>query len=259
MRAYVINLARSPERRASIKAQLAKYGVDFEIVEAVDGRELDLEDAAVIASIAPAFLAADWFRPTHVACAMSHLNAQRKMLADGQDHALVLEDDVIVPPDVSSVADAAAAHMTGAEITLLNFDSPNVCVMSRRDAHELPGSRQLVHSADITELVSGAAYVITREACERMAEQVLPVHAKADDWVQHCAEGTLDGVRCVVPMAVMKDPSFTSTIGYYSDLSFKARVLHVIAKHNFRILQRAVARRREHIWRKYQRVAFADD
>ena len=63
MRAYVINLARSPERRASITAQLTKYDVDFEIVEAVDGRELDLEDAAVIASIAPSFLSADWFLP----------------------------------------------------------------------------------------------------------------------------------------------------------------------------------------------------
>ena len=102
----------------------------------------------------------------------------RKMLADGLDHALVLEDDVIVPADVSSVADVAAAAMTGAEIALLNFDSPNVCMMSRRDARELPGSRQLVQPVDISQLVSGAAYVITREACERMTKQALPIRAK---------------------------------------------------------------------------------
>ena len=259
MRAYVINLARSPERRASITAQLTKYDVDFEIVEAVDGRELDMEDAAVIASIAPSFLSADWFRPTHVACAMSHLNVHRKMLADGLDHALVLEDDVIVPADVSSVADVVAASMTGAEIALLNFDSPNVCMMSRRDARELPGSRQLVQPVDISQLVSGAAYVITREACERMTKQALPIRAKADDWDRHCREGRFDNVRCVVPMVVMKDPSFISTIGYYSDLSFKARLLRVITRYDLQILQHAIARRRERIWRKYQRVAFEDD
>jgi glycosyl transferase, family 25 len=259
MRAYVINLARSPERRASITAQLTKYGVDFEIVQAVDGQELDLEDAAVIASIAPSFLSADWFRPTHAACAMSHLNVYRKMLADGLDHALVLEDDVIVPADVSCVADAVAGAMTGAEIALLNFDSPNVCMMSRRDARKLPGSRQLVQPVGITQLVSAAAYVITREACERMSKQALPIRAKADDWDGHCREGRLDNVRCVVPIVVMKDPTFTSTIGYYSDLSFKARLLQVIARYDLQLLKGVVVRRRERIWRKYQRISFEDD
>ena len=219
MRAYVINLARSVERRRSITAQLTKYGVEFEIVEAVDGRELDLTDTAVIASIAPSFLSADWFRPGHVACTMSHLNVCRKILADGLDHALVLEDDVIVPAEVSSVADAVAAHLTGAQVALLNFDSPSVCVMSRRDARELPGSRQLMLPVDLSQLVSGAAYIITREACKRMAKQAPPVCAKADDWARHYREGILDNVRCVVPMVATKDPGFASTIGYYSDLS----------------------------------------
>jgi glycosyl transferase family 25 len=259
VRAYVVNLARSAERRKSITAQLTKYGVDFEIVEAVDGRELDLTDTAIIACIAPSFLSADWFRPGHVACTMSHLNVCRKILADGLDHALVLEDDVIVPADVSSLAEAVAAHMTGAEVALLNFDSPSVCRMSRQDARELPGIRQLVLPVDVGQLVSGAAYVITREACERMAKQATPVCAKADDWARHCREGILDKVRCVVPMVVTKNPTFASTIGYYSELSFKARMLEVIAKHNLQVLEHVVTRRRERIWRKYTRIAFEDD
>ena len=259
MRAYVINLARSPERRQSITAQLTAYGVDFEIVEAVDGRQLDLTDPAVLTSIAPSFLAADWFRPTHVACTMSHLNACRKILADGLEHALVLEDDVIVPANVSSLADAVAAGMGGAEVALLNFDSPSVCVMSRRDARELPGARQLLLPVDCSHLVSGAAYVITREACERMTKQVPSVSAKCDDWARHLYEGILDNVRCVVPMVVTKSPAFASTIGYNSDLSFKSRLLDVIIRHDLRILQRVIARRRERIWRKYTRIAFEDD
>ena len=60
-------------------------------------------------------------------------------------------------------------------------------------------------------------------------------------------------------MVVMKDPSFTSTIGYYSDLSFKGRLLRVISRYELQILQRAIVRRRERIWRKYRRVAFEDD
>ena len=58
----------------------------------------------VIEAIAPSFLAADWFRPGHAACAMSHLSVYRKILASGEDLALVLEDDVTVPADLGSLA-----------------------------------------------------------------------------------------------------------------------------------------------------------
>ena len=43
MHAYVINLARSPERRAYISAELKKARVEYEIVTGVDGRDLDLK------------------------------------------------------------------------------------------------------------------------------------------------------------------------------------------------------------------------
>ena len=43
MRAYVINLARSLDRRAHITAELRKTGLDYEIIAAVDGRDLVLK------------------------------------------------------------------------------------------------------------------------------------------------------------------------------------------------------------------------
>ncbi len=48
MRAYVVNLARSPERRAHIIAELEKSGIDYEFVDGVDGRDLDLHDAQTV-------------------------------------------------------------------------------------------------------------------------------------------------------------------------------------------------------------------
>jgi hypothetical protein len=46
--AYVVNMARSLDRRAHITRELEKTSVDYEIVTAVDGRELDMADAALI-------------------------------------------------------------------------------------------------------------------------------------------------------------------------------------------------------------------
>ena len=51
MQAYVINLIRSPDRRAYITAQLSKTQVNYEIVDAVDGRDLDLSDTRVVPSV----------------------------------------------------------------------------------------------------------------------------------------------------------------------------------------------------------------
>src|SRR5262249_4415431 len=50
MRAYVINLARSLDRRAHITAELQKTGLDYEFITAVDGRELDLDDPTIVDS-----------------------------------------------------------------------------------------------------------------------------------------------------------------------------------------------------------------
>ena len=48
MYAYVINLARSQDRRAHMVAELKKTGMDYELVTAVDGRELDASDRTLV-------------------------------------------------------------------------------------------------------------------------------------------------------------------------------------------------------------------
>ena len=52
MHAYVINLARSLDRRAHITAELKNTGLDYKLITAVDGRELDLHDSTLIDSSA---------------------------------------------------------------------------------------------------------------------------------------------------------------------------------------------------------------
>jgi glycosyl transferase family 25 len=258
VRAYIINLARSPERRAHITAEMGKTGIDYEIVEAVDGRELDLDDARTIESIAPSMLSESWFLPTHVACALSHLRVYQKILADGQDRALVLEDDVTVPAYLGSLADAVAEHLVGAEVALLNYDSKDTCKMSREGLVHLPFSRMLALPIDVYQPASGAAYVITRKACERMDQSVLPVRAKCDHWGHFYSEGVLDRVRCVVPLVVAKSPGFRTTVDYYSQESLKARLLGVVARYDLRLLQQVIAYRRQRILRKWSRVEIVD-
>lgn len=251
MHAYIINLARSLDRRAHITAELEKTGIDYEFITAVDGLDLDLHDEA---TIGPALLAKNSFPAGAAGCALSHLRAYQKVIADGLDEALILEDDVILPTDLGALADAVSGHLTGAEVALLNYGSVDKCKISLEGSVDLPCSRRLVLPIDVSQLLNAAAYVITREACKRMNERVLPLRANADDWRFLYEEGILDRVRCVLPLPVVKDAKFESTIGFYSlGNGIKARLVGPIARHKIPLLHQAILYRRQRILRRMDR------
>ena len=82
---YVINLARSPERRAFMAQGLASAGVTPEFVAAVDGRARRLQ------RLAPPGLSV-----AETALILSHRKTWRRLLAAGAAYAVVLEDDAHV-------------------------------------------------------------------------------------------------------------------------------------------------------------------
>ena len=255
MHAYVINLARSPDRRSYITAELAKSRIDYEIITGVDGRDLDLHEPQ---TVEPSVLARSWFGAGVAGCALSHLRVYQKVLADGLDFALVLEDDVTLPADLGDLTEALRKHLVGAEVVLLTYDSEGTCEMSLEGSVHLPSSRLLVLPVDVGQPMSTAAYIITREACRRMSESVLPVRAKADDWAFFFKEGMLDRVRCVTPLPVLKNPAFESTMDYYPPKSLKARILRATRRYKLPLVRQAIAYRRRRIWCQMTQVELVD-
>ncbi len=82
---YVINLARSPERRAFMAHGLGQAGVAADFVEAVDGRACRSQrPPRAQMSVA------------ETALILSHRRAWRRFLRSASDYAVVLEDDVHV-------------------------------------------------------------------------------------------------------------------------------------------------------------------
>ena len=256
MRAYVINLARSLDRRAHITAELKKTGLDFEIMTAVDGRDLDVSDPTIVDPSLPTMT--HWLSGT-AGAALSHLNAYRKIFEDGPDVALVLEDDVTLPADLGSLAEAVADQLTGAEVALLSYDSIDACKMSVEGSIHLPSSRLLALPIDVSQPSSAGAYIITREACERMVKCVLPVRVNPDDWWYFYREGALDRVRCVVPLPVFKSPKLTSTLGSYSlGNGIRARLVWPLVRGKIPLVHQALCYRRQRIYRKWSRSELVD-
>lgn len=256
MHAYVINLARSPERRAHIVSELQKTRLSYEVVTGVDGLHLDLNDRTVIA---PELLAKNDFPAGTAGCALSHLQVYRKVIADGREHAVVLEDDVVLPADLGFIVDQVIPHMTGAEVVLLNYGSRDGSGLGREGCISLSNSNVLALPVDVTGLVNAAAYVITRAACERMSERLLPLRANADDWGFLYEEGLLDRIRCVLPLAVPKSAAFESTIGLYSlGDGVSSRLVASLLRRRIPVLHRVVLHRRQRILRQWERSAVVD-
>lgn len=264
MHAYVINLARSLDRLAHIAAELGKTGLDYEIVTAVDGRDLDLSDPAIVDPslpyINPSLPIVDVGLAAGTAgAALSHLRVYRKIIEDGLDRALVLEDDVVLPADLGSLADAVADQLVGAEVALLSYDSPDPCKVSVAGSVHLPSARVLALPIDIGQPRSAGAYVLTREACERLVKCSPPVRVQADSWSFFYREGLLDRVRCVVPLPVLKDPRFTSTIGSYSlGTGVRGRLTEPLVRRKIPLLHQAISYRRRRIFRQWGRSELVD-
>jgi len=246
VKAYVINLARSRDRRAHITAELNKTGMDYEILTAIDGHEVDLTDRSIVD---PALTYMTQFLAGTTGAALSHLSAYKKMVEDGLDKALVLEDDVVLPADLASLADAVADQLTGAEVALLSYGSNRSCRLSREGSTELPSERLLALPIEIRLVVSGGAYIITREACDRLIKFIMPVRVNPDDWWYFYREGALDRVRCVVPMPVHKESKLISTLGSYSlgRSSLKGRLAWSLVRSKIPILHQVLNRRRQRI------------
>lgn len=256
MYAYVINLARSADRRAHITAQLKKTGLKYEIFTAVDGRTVDVADTAIVD---PSFNNWTKFLPGAAGAALSHFSVYQKIIADGHDAALVLEDDVTVPADLDSLSEAVASELTGAEVALLSYDCWETLKMSQEGASPLPSGRLLALPIDVWLPRSGGAYVITREACERLVKILVPIRRNADDWWFFYREGALDRVRCVVPLCVFKTAELTSTMGSYAlGNGVKGRLAWALVNRRIPLLHQVLVYRRRRIYREWGRAELVD-
>jgi glycosyl transferase family 25 len=212
LQAFVINLQRSADRRDHILRQLSRTSLEYHLVEATDGRLIDTTDVSLAS---PDWMGRVSTSPGVLGCSLSHLRVYEAVLEAGVDLALVLEDDIVLPPDISPLVEEAASHMELAEVLLLRVSAPDPpCQLSRKGVVQLSSGHLIAYPMDLINVAAGVAYVITAEACLRMRAGLLPVRVPADDWFYFHSQGILDRVRCVAPLPIRIDPSFGSTINH---------------------------------------------
>ncbi|MDL2405878.1 glycosyltransferase family 25 protein [Rhizobium calliandrae] len=162
---YIINLDRSADRWAAVRAKADEYCIDVIRVAATDGHELSQED----------FRDVDWkgfarhggrtILPGEYGCYRSHINCLSTLLESDFDAALVMEDDIQITVDLTKRAIAILEATPDADVVkLFNHRSRGFLSVATSALGDEIG--RCLHGPQ----GSAACYVITR----RGAGKVLP-------------------------------------------------------------------------------------
>lgn len=95
MKAYVINLDKSPDRYALMSERLRNLGLSFERVPGVDGRTMK---STPIPVTAPSANYPYDLKKGEIGCYLGHRRCWERIASEKDDWGLVLEDDVVFLP-----------------------------------------------------------------------------------------------------------------------------------------------------------------
>ena len=205
-RIFAISLARAKERRENIRRRLDSLGVDYEIVDAVDGAAIDLSRYA------------DRLRPNkyrikfghalargEIGCFLSHYGLWEKMVAENIESALVLEDDAVWDDDFVDVV---------ARLPLVEWRW-DLILLSARDCRidrvlcDIGGGRKLArHKRRAWTMV---AYMIRLSAAKKLIVHCREIRAAIDCLHSEYWKNGVD--FCIVTPPPVRGSGEETTIG----------------------------------------------
>lgn len=169
---YIIHLKRATARRTQAETLRTTLGPAAQIVQAVDGTRLEPEviDSAIGTRCTPRYPFA--LRPAEIATFMSHRTCWQRLLDEGQDAALIVEDDIVIGPEFFNACDLAREHVrAGGFVRLPRKDREVGPVIATRGGAKLVRPR-LVGLGMHAQIVSAGAAARLLSVTERFDRPV---------------------------------------------------------------------------------------
>ena len=216
---YVINLDRAKERMAGVDAQCRRAGIDYTRIPAVDGRNLSPTDLKRAATP----LCKTLCTPAMIGCALSHMRCWRKMVRDGRERVLIMEDDAKLVDDFVPRLQTALADVP-VDFDVLLCGCFYLCNKNRRYpiGHELlkvftPGKRRndtrTWGTVFVPEFFAGShCYVVSNKGARKLLTAIPRVSFHVDLLMNH---PDID-LYAVSPDLSFQGDMSTSSIATYS-------------------------------------------
>jgi glycosyl transferase family 25 len=173
MKAYLINLDRSPDRLYQFAGQAAKFGLDFNRIAAVDGQSDEIKFRAERAK--PGF-STGHIRPNALACFESHRTVWGLIASGCDQYALVFEDDVVFGEKFENFLNSSwipkSADIVKLETFFLEgyFDNRPATTIDGRDVLRVRSSS-----------FGTSAYILSREAASLLLKSTEEITDPVDE------------------------------------------------------------------------------
>jgi GR25 family glycosyltransferase involved in LPS biosynthesis len=188
LRAYLINLDRSPDRLMRFVSDNAMPGLELVRMPGVEGQSLDRQDLVRRNLIAPDLL----YSNNSVGCSLSHINCWLQIIADGKP-AVVCEDDALLRKDFVEIHKQFAETVAASDIVYWSYN------FGLHMIYDMPGLGEFTALADESHMDSEerirefqaltvppslfrpkriwglACYTITPQGAEKLLKLVLPL------------------------------------------------------------------------------------
>ncbi len=165
MRIVLINLKRASERRARMAREFGALGLDYEIKQAVDGRNLSAEHLAQVDRDARRQLGLYPQANGSIANWLTQREAMKDLVANGPEMMAIFEDDARLAPELPEVLAALEQKRFAFDVVVLQRRHPK-----RRFIPVAPLTSR--HTAGRVRYSDSGSegYVITRAAAQHFLE-----------------------------------------------------------------------------------------
>lgn len=190
---FIISLPDALVRQQSMNAQLRELGLDNSIfLPAIRG--------AALSNIERAQLYDDFRVRTHagrsmtageLGCALSHLKCYDHIVANDAQWSVVLEDDAVLPSDFAKAVDDFILRSAALGVDILSLGPIRKFI--KKPGLKVNETYDLVTPIRVW---NAHAYIISRDAANKLARLNRPVSYMADDWIsfQRKASISIGGV-----------------------------------------------------------------
>jgi glycosyl transferase, family 25 len=165
MKIFIINLDRCTDRLGHMVDQLDRLGYPYERFSALGPKHIE----ELSRTLELPMLRGRCTAPEK-GVALSHYTIWKKMLSDGIDHALILEDDVHFCRDARTLVDSVKDEIShGLRYDIIKLETSLAGIFVDRKALNLQ-ARTGLHRLRSNH-AGTAAYIISRDGCRKMIDR----------------------------------------------------------------------------------------
>jgi len=207
VKCYLINLERSQDRLAYMASQFNRMGLEFERVEAVNGRVMPEQELASFNTFSKNW--PDPLSPAEIGCFLSHRKCL-EIIATGIDaYAVIFEDDIKLSSGAAQLLPSDKWIPKDADIIKIDAYGHEVLI-SRSVASEGPYAVARLRSR---HLLTGG-YVVSRDAARKLLPLMQKAPAPIDHFLFDPNDGPFDELNIYqITPAICRQAGLESTIG----------------------------------------------